>query len=79
MNFLMNHLRKIHGKKYELAWRSGSVMVCHATARCSNPGGNGVFNELHVLRKVPFLNDLAVDGTLNTTKPNKNGKKLTPG
>ena len=27
------------------------VMDCHATARCSNPGRNGVFIELHVLRK----------------------------
>ena len=34
----------------ELAWRSGSVMDCHATARGLIPGGNGVFTELHVLR-----------------------------
>ena len=34
----------------ELAWRSGSVMDCHATIRSSNPGGNGVKTELHVLR-----------------------------
>ena len=52
----------------ELAWRSGSVMDCHATARGSIPGRNGVFTELHVLRKgqlmgVPSLNDLAVEGT----------------
>ena len=52
----------------ELAWRSGSVMDCHATTRGSIPGGNGVFTELHVLRKgqqmgVPSLNDLAVEGT----------------
>ena len=52
-------------------------MDCHATARGSIPGLDGVFIELHVLRKgqkmgVPSLNDLAVDGTLNTTKqPNK--------
>ena len=55
-------------KQLSLAWRSGSVMDCHATARGSIPGGNGVFTELHVLRKgqlmgVPSLNDLAVDGT----------------
>ena len=25
-----------------MAWRSGSVMDCHATARGSIPGGNGV-------------------------------------
>ena len=48
-----------------VAWRSGSVMDCNATARGSIPGGNGVKNELHVLRKeqllgVPSLNDLAV-------------------
>ena len=35
----------------ELAWRSGSVMDCHATALGSIPGGNGVFNELQILRK----------------------------
>ena len=29
----------------------GSVMDCHATARGSIPDGNGVKNELHVLRK----------------------------
>ena len=38
-------------KKVELAWGSGSVMDCHATARGSIPGGNSVFTELHVLRK----------------------------
>ena len=43
-------------------------MDCHATARGSILGRNGVFIELHVLRKgVPSLNDLAVDGTLTTT------------
>ena len=35
----------------ELAWRSGSVMDCHATARGAIHGGNGVKNELRVLRK----------------------------
>ena len=35
----------------ELAWRSGSVMDCHAMARGSIPDENGVFTELHVLRK----------------------------
>ena len=35
----------------ELEWRSGSVMDCHTTARGLIPGGNGVFTELHVLRK----------------------------
>ena len=39
----------------DLSWRSGSVMDCHATARGSMPGGNGVYTELHVLRcgKIP--------------------------
>ena len=35
----------------ELAWRSGSVMDCHATKRGSIPGGKGVFTKLHVFRK----------------------------
>ena len=35
----------------ELAWRSGSIMDSHATTRGSIPDGNGVFAELHVLRK----------------------------
>ena len=35
----------------ELALRSGSAMNCHATTRGLIPGGNGVFTELHVLRK----------------------------
>ena len=35
----------------ELAWRSDSVMDCHATTRGSIPGKNGVFTELHVLCK----------------------------
>ena len=35
----------------ELAWRSGSIMDFHATARGSIPGGNDVFTELHVLCK----------------------------
>ena len=34
-----------------LAWRSGSVMDCHVTARDSIPGGYGVETELHVPRK----------------------------
>ena len=32
----------------ELVWRSGSVMDCHATARGSILGRNGVFNELKI-------------------------------
>ena len=35
----------------ELAWHSGSLINCHATARGSNPVGNGVLTELHVLCK----------------------------
>ena len=34
-----------------LAWHSGSVMDCHATARGSISGGYGVFTELHVICK----------------------------
>ena len=45
------HTRGLRHKRWELAWRSGSVMDCHATVRSSIPGGNGVFTELHVLRK----------------------------
>ena len=37
--------------RVERAWRSGSVMDCHATTRGSIPVGNGVFTELYVLRK----------------------------
>ena len=56
-----------------MQYHSGNVMNCHATAPGSIPGRDGVFTELHVLRKgqemgVPSLNDLAVDGTLNTNK-----------
>ena len=61
----ISHFRAV---RTVMAWRSGSVMHCHAPARGSNPGGSGVKTELHVLRKgqwmgVPSLNDLAVDGT----------------
>ena len=35
----------------ELAWHSGSVMDCNTTAWGLIPVGNGVFAELHVLRK----------------------------
>ena len=35
----------------ELPWCSGSVMDCHATAPGSIPSRDGVFTELHVLRK----------------------------
>ena len=38
-------------QRVELAWRSGSVMDGHATARGSIPGGNGIKTELHVHRK----------------------------
>ena len=38
-------------KSVVFAWRSGSVMDCQATARGLISGGNGVFTELHVLRK----------------------------
>ena len=54
------HASLVHASHYmtlhnsvcvELAWRSGSVMDCHATARSSIPGENGVFTEIRVLRK----------------------------
>ena len=66
----------------ELAWCNGCVMDCHATTRGSIPGGDGVKTELHVLHKgqymgVLFLNDLIVDGTLNTTNQHINGSKLS--
>ena len=35
----------------ELAWRSGSVMDCHATARGLIPGRDSVKTELHVFPK----------------------------
>ena len=35
----------------ELAWRSGSVMDCHETAKGSILGGKGVKTDLHFLRK----------------------------
>ena len=52
----------------ELAWGSGSVMDCRATARGSIPGGNGVQNRAlrpsqRTVNGVPSLNDLAVDET----------------
>ena len=61
----------------ELAWCSGSVIDCHATAQGSNPSGNGVKTWLHLLHKgqlvgVPSLNDLAVDGTLKHNQPTNN-------
>ena len=42
---------KYSTQRVELAWRSGSVMDCQATARGSIPGGIGLKTELHVLRK----------------------------
>ena len=41
----------VKSKIVELPWRSGSVMDCHVTAPGSIPGRDGVFTELHVLRK----------------------------
>ena len=45
------------------AWRSGSVIDCHATTQGLIPNGNGVKTQLHVLLKGRSLNALAVDGT----------------
>ena len=52
---------------------------CHTEARSSIPSDYGVKTEVHVLRKeqqmgLPSLNDLAVDGTLNTTNKNEKTK-----
>ena len=48
----------------ELAWRSGSIMDCHATARGSIPGGYRASRPSQgAANGVPSLNDLAVDGT----------------
>ena len=55
----------------ELAWRSGCVMDCHATTQGSIPGRDcktRASRPSHrTVNGVPSLNDLAVDGTLNTT------------
>ena len=56
----------------ELAWRSDSVMDCHAAVRGTITGGNGVKKRASrpsqgTVNGVPSLNDLLVDGTLNTT------------
>ena len=46
-----NNLDNCNDGTVELAWRSGSVMDCHATTCGSIPGGSGIFTELHVLSK----------------------------
>ena len=48
-----NELQRIDDVSTDLMrpWRSGNVMNCHATAPGSIPGRDGVFTELHVLRK----------------------------
>ena len=43
--------QKIQHKKQISRFQSGNVMNCHATAPGSIPGRDGVFTELHVLRK----------------------------
>ena len=50
---LISYIKCISSKqgKVERPWRSGNVMNCHATAPGSIPGLDGVFTELHVLRK----------------------------
>ena len=47
----INQHESVHMSLVELVWRSSSVMDCHAAAQGSIPGWNGVFTELHVLRK----------------------------
>ena len=61
-------------KKFHIIFAESFMMKF--TSKCC-----GVFIELHVLRKgqlmgVPSLNDLAVDGTLNTTNQPTNIKML---
>ena len=56
-------------------------MDCHVTARGSIPGQNDVFIEFHILRKgqligMPSLNDLTVDGMLNTTNQLVSQKRI---
>ena len=46
----------------ELAWLSGNVMDCHATARGSIPGRNGVFIKLHVHAQPHFTTSLINTG-----------------
>ena len=68
---LINYTWHVYICPVELAWRGSGVLDCHATARGSIPGVNGVFTELYVLRLigVPSLNDLAVDKTTSFIDP----------
>ena len=49
-NYDINMVCSVHGVR-ELAWRSDSVMDCHATTWGLIPSRNGIKTELHVLRK----------------------------
>ena len=49
MYLLMKYMHLNYG--VEVTWNSGNVMDCHVMARVSIPDQNGVFIELHVLRK----------------------------
>ena len=75
MEQAIQYLLKFYKHSTELTWRSVCVMDRHATTRGSIPGGDGV-KKLHGLCKgqlmgAPSLNDLVVDGTLNTNnQPN---------
>ena len=42
INGVQHKHSQVHFVMSELAWRSGSVMDCHATAWGSIPGGNGI-------------------------------------
>ena len=49
--YILTYIHTYSNTHVELAWHRGSVMDCHARARGSIPAGNGIFTELHVLRK----------------------------
>ena len=49
--YLHTYIHTYSNTHVELAWHRGSVMDCHARARGSIPAWNGIFTELHVLRK----------------------------
>ena len=48
---MLNIKQDVTTTHVEMAWRSGNVMDCHAMARSSIPGGNGVKTEIRILRK----------------------------
>ena len=63
----------------ELAKRSGNVMDCHATARSERYVYRASRPSQGIVNGVPSLNDLAVDGTLNTTNQSTKRPGTTAG